>query len=70
MEKSIRLESSWDQVKEKIKETHPEITDADLEFEHGHEDVMYERLSQKLHTTKQGLIDWIESISSNKVIAG
>jgi len=70
MEQSIKLKSSWEQVKEKIKETNPDITDSDLVMNHGNEDELFETLSKKLHKNKQEVKDWIESISSNKTIAG
>ncbi|MEJ0081090.1 MAG: hypothetical protein WDM78_09130 [Puia sp.] len=38
MEKFIKLNSSWEEVKEKIKETNPEISDADLVLDHGNEE--------------------------------
>ncbi len=61
---------SWEQLKEKIKETNIEITDEDLHHEEGQEDAMYARLAQKLHKSKQEVKNWIESISQNKNIAG
>ncbi len=70
METSLRLENSWEEVKEMIKESNLEITDADLELNPGKEDELYERLAQKLHRNKQEIKEWIESISANKVIAG
>ncbi len=70
MEESIKVNSSWEEVKEKIKETNPDITDSDLVLNHGNEDEIFETLSKKLHKSKQEVKDWIESISSTKVIAG
>ncbi|MDP9042109.1 MAG: general stress protein CsbD [Bacteroidota bacterium] len=70
MEESIKVNSSWEEVKEKIKETSPDISDSDLVLNHGNEDEIFETLSKKLHKSKQEVKDWIESISSTKVIAG
>jgi hypothetical protein len=70
MEQPINTESFWEEVKEKIKETNPDITDADLNHDPGREDEMYVKLSQKLHKSFQEVKDWIESIASNKSIAG
>ncbi|HEY8734502.1 MAG TPA: hypothetical protein VIL90_08065 [Puia sp.] len=70
MEESIKVNSSWEEVKEKIKETNPDISDSDLVLNHGNEDEIFETLSKKLHKSKQEVKDWIESISSTKVIAG
>jgi transcription termination factor NusB len=63
-------DSSWEEVKEKIKEVHLDITDADLDFKPGKEDELFERLALKFHKNKQEIKNWIESISSNKTIAG
>ena len=70
MEKFIKLNSSWDDVKEKIKELNPEITDSDLVLDHGNEEVLFETLSKKLNKSKVDVKAWIESVSYNKEIAG
>ena len=70
MGQPIHTESSWEEVKEKIKEINLDITDADLDHEPGREDEMYTKLSQKLHKSFQEIKDWIESIASNRSIAG
>jgi hypothetical protein len=70
MEKFIKLNSSWDDVKEKIKETNPGITDSDLLLDHGNEEKVFENLSTKLHMSVDEVKAWIESISATKTIAG
>ena len=70
MEKFIKLNSSWDEVKEKIKETNPELTDSDLELDHANEEEVFEKLSKKLHKSVDEVKAWIESISATKTIAG
>jgi hypothetical protein len=70
MEKFINLNSSWDEVKEKIKETNPDITDSDLILDHGNEVAVFETLSNKMHKSVTEIKDWVKSISSNKTIAG
>ena len=70
MEKFIKLNSSWDEVKEKIKETNPEITDSDLVLDHGNEQELFENLSKKLHKSVDEVKAWIESVSATKTIAG
>ncbi len=65
MEKFIKLNSSWDDVKEKIKETNPEITDSDLELDHGNEEELFENLSKKLHKSEDEVKAWIESVSGD-----
>jgi uncharacterized protein YjbJ (UPF0337 family) len=70
MEKFIKLNCSWDEVKEKIKETNPEITDSDLATDHGNEEEVFEKLSKKLHKNIEEVKAWVESVSFNKTIAG
>ena len=70
MEKFIKLNSSWDEVKEKIKETNPEITDSDLVLDHANEEEVFEKLSKKLHKSVDEVKAWIESVSANSTIAG
>ena len=70
MEKFLKLNSSWEDVKEKIKETNPEITDSDLVIDHGNEEKLFENLSKKLHKSKDEVKAWIESVSATKTIAG
>ena len=70
MEKFLKLNSSWDDVKEKIKEINPEITDADLVLDHGNEEKVFEILSKKLHKSVDEVKAWIESVSATKTIAG
>ena len=69
MEK-LNLHSSWDEVKEKIKEINLGITDSDLDLNDGDENEVIERLSKKLHKSAEEVKAWIESVSENKNIAG
>lgn len=69
MEK-LKLHSSWDEVKEKIKEINLEITDSDLDLDHSNEKEVCEKLSKKLHKSVEEVKAWIESVSENKTIAG
>jgi hypothetical protein len=70
MEKFIKLNSSWDEVKERIKEINPEITDSDLVLDHANEEELFECLSKKLHKSIDEVKAWIESVSATKTIAG
>lgn len=70
MAKFTKSNISWDEVKEKIKEINPEITDSDLVLNHGNEEELFECLSKKLHKTKEEVKAWIESVSATKSIAG
>ena len=65
----LKLEAPWEEVKEKLKEVHLDLTDADLIYEPGNEHELLERLSHKLHKDIFATKAWIESVSANKNIA-
>ena len=65
----LKLEAPWEEVKEKLKEVHLDLTDADLIYEPGNEQELLERLSHKLNKDIFATKAWIESVSSNTNIA-
>ena len=67
---SIKLQSSWEEVKEKMKENDIRLTDADLVYEPGHEEELLLRLEKIMNKTRPEIIAYIESISANRDIAG
>jgi 5'(3')-deoxyribonucleotidase len=52
----------WEQKKEKIKQRYPFITDKDLVYNEGKEDVMIEMLGNKLGKSKQELLTIIVAL--------
>jgi uncharacterized protein YjbJ (UPF0337 family) len=70
MNKPFKLKSSWEELKEKLKETHIELTDSDLEMSAGNEDDFLDRIARKLNKTPGEVRDLVESISANNSIAG
>ena len=62
----LKLSAPWPEVKEKIKEANVELTDADLEYEKGKEQVLLDHLSKKLNWSPDQVRSWIESVSANK----
>jgi uncharacterized protein YjbJ (UPF0337 family) len=66
----LKLETSWEEVKEKMKENDTTLTDADLEYEPGKEQELLNRLEKVMNKSKEQIIAYIESISSNKDLAG
>jgi hypothetical protein len=63
---TLKLQSSWEKVKEKLKENDITLTDEDLEYKPGQENELLERLSAKMRKDKQAIKDYIESVSANK----
>jgi uncharacterized protein YjbJ (UPF0337 family) len=70
MEKTLHFRSSWESLKEKIKETNTSITDQDLEYSPGKEDELFARLATLLHMDKEQVRGWLESLDVNKAMAG
>lgn len=66
----LKLEAPWSVVKERMKESNIELTDADLEYEPGQENELLTRLEKILNKSRPEIIAYIESISSNKDLAG
>ena len=70
MEKTkLALHTSWEEVKEKIKERNIGLTDEDLDYEPGQEDALLERLAAKMNRSKEDVKRFIESISYNQDMA-
>ena len=70
MTNNIKLEAPWETVKERMKESNINLTDADLEHEPGKEDELLSRLERIMKKSRPEIIAYIESISSNKDLAG
>ena len=62
----LKLEAPWEEVKEKLKEIHLDLTDEDLEYQPGQEEELLERLSAKMEKDIPAVKAWIESVSFNK----
>jgi uncharacterized protein YjbJ (UPF0337 family) len=66
----LRLQASWDVVKEKIKENDINLTDEDLEYIPGKEEELIQRLEKVMNRSHDQIVAYIESISSNEDLAG
>jgi len=66
MSTTLKLETSWSEVKEKIREVNYDLTDADLLYVPGKEDELINRLAAKMNKTAEEVKGWIESISHTK----
>lgn len=66
MSTTLKLETPWSEVKEKIKEVNYDLTDADLLYEPGKEDELLNRLAKKMHKSHEEVKGWIESISHTR----
>ena len=62
----LKLKTSWEEVKEKIKEANVELTDADLNYNADQEKELLEHLAKKMKKSPEEIKAWIESVSSNE----
>jgi uncharacterized protein YjbJ (UPF0337 family) len=58
----LELKGNWNELKGKIKASHSELTDDDLEYEEGKDDEFLGRLQKKLGKSKDELIHWLRSL--------
>ena len=70
MENKVTQREYWEEIKEKLKETHLELTNEDLEIKEGRVNEFLERLGTKLNKTKKEVNALIESIAASSGIAG
>lgn len=66
----LKLEAPWEEVKEHMKENDIRLTEADLEYKPGKEEELLQRLEKIMSKPRSEIIAYIESISSNKDMAG
>ena len=64
---NFKITGSWDEKSKKLKEQHPELTDADLQFEPGKENELIPRLQSRLKLTHEQVVDAIKSVNLEKV---
>ena len=69
MDKQLKLDAPWEQVKERLKEINYDLTDEDLAYQPGDADSLLNRLAKKMNRTPDEVKAWIESVSYNKGIA-
>jgi uncharacterized protein YjbJ (UPF0337 family) len=53
MPNSKEIEGNWNELKGKLKKKYADLTDDDLLYDEGKEDVMWGKLQQKLGKTKK-----------------
>ncbi|HYC29931.1 MAG TPA: general stress protein CsbD [Chitinophagaceae bacterium] len=68
-EQELRLEASWNEVKDMLKEINTDLTDEDLRYEKGKEGELLTRLARKMNKSEEDVKAWIESVSHNRGLA-
>lgn len=64
METKLKISGNWNDVKAKLKQKNPSLTDADLAFSPGQEEDLVMRLSKKLNKSHDEIVDMIEDLQS------
>jgi hypothetical protein len=62
----LKLKIPWEEVKEKIKESNVNLTDADLIYNKNGEKELLDRLAKKMNKSPEEIKAWIESVSFNE----
>jgi hypothetical protein len=70
MAEQLNLRSSWEDVKERLKENDVSLTDEDLDYKAGEEEELLERLARRSNKTSEEIRKYIESIATNEDRAG
>ena len=70
MDTILNIGMSWEEVKEKLLEAEPHLTEADLAYEKGKEEDLFERLGKKMGRTNDQIKGWIESVAYTDGLAG
>lgn len=70
MEKILNIHIPWAEVKEKLLEAEPYLTEDDLAYEKGKEQELIERLAKKMDRSVSHIKGWIESVAFTEGRAG
>lgn len=58
----LELKGKWNEIKGKVKQSHADLTDDDLQYEEGKDDELLGRLQQKTGRAKDDLIQWLRGL--------
>jgi hypothetical protein len=70
MSTSLNISLPWEDVKEKLLESDPYLTEEDLDYTEGQEEELLERLAKKMGRTPEHVKGWIESVAFTEGRAG
>jgi uncharacterized protein YjbJ (UPF0337 family) len=60
---TLRIKGNWNQMKGKIKQKYPDLTDDDLLFVTGREDELLGRIQRKTGKSRDEVVSYINSIN-------
>ena len=60
---TLRIKGNWNQMKGKIKQKYPDLTDDDLLFVAGKEDDLLGKIQRKIGKSRDEVVSYINSIN-------
>jgi len=57
-----KMRGNWNMIKGSLKQKYGELTNNDLAYEEGQEDLLLGRIQHKIGKTKEEVIDFIDSL--------
>jgi uncharacterized protein YjbJ (UPF0337 family) len=62
METKFKIKGNWTELKAKLKDMYPKLSDEDLNFKAGKEDELFTRLEKKLGVSRDEIEDTIDDL--------
>jgi uncharacterized protein YjbJ (UPF0337 family) len=64
MEPSFKVKGDWTELKAKLKSMYPTLTETDLSFTTGKEELLMSRLQKKLGMSREEVVDAVEDLQA------
>lgn len=58
----LEIKGKWNEIKGKVKQAYADLTEDDLKYEEGQDDMLIGKLQQKTGKKREELIKWINSL--------
>lgn len=58
----LEVKGKWNEIKGKIKQAYADLTEDDLQYEEGQDEMLIGKLQQKTGKKREELVKWINSL--------
>ncbi len=58
----LEIKGKWNEIKGKVKQAYADLTEDDLKYEEGQDDMLIGKLQQKTGKKREELVKWINSL--------
>lgn len=58
----LEIKGKWNEIKGKVKQAYADLTEDDLKYEEGQDEMLIGKLQQKTGKQREELIKWINSL--------